>query len=131
VPVPFQLPGSALSASPSCATPPPAGRRRSAGPVLVAGPSSETRKKAEGMKYSLVELKASVAELWSLSQRAGVGEGVEVEPELVDVVRRLGGEARAAGLDRGVHRVVGRVQRVGQRWPLNVAVSRARLASPS
>jgi hypothetical protein len=67
VPVPFQLPGSALSASPSWATPPPAGAPTlGPGPVLVAGPSSETRKKAEGMKYSLVELKASVAELWSL-----------------------------------------------------------------
>ena len=69
MPVPFQLPGSALSASPSCATPPPAGAPTvGPAPVLVAGPSSETRKKAEGMKYSLVELNASVAELWSLTR---------------------------------------------------------------
>jgi starvation-inducible outer membrane lipoprotein len=50
-------------------------------PELVAGPSSETRKKAEGMKYSFVELNASVAELWSLAQRARVREDVEIHAE--------------------------------------------------
>ena len=72
MPVPFHVPGSALSVSPSCAAPPPAGAPIvGPAPVLVAGPSSETRKKAEGMKYSLVELKASVAELWSLASAPG------------------------------------------------------------
>jgi hypothetical protein len=73
VPVPFQVPGSALSAWPSWAGPPPAGAPIvGPAPVLVAGPSSETRKKADGMKYSLVELKASVAELWSWASAPGL-----------------------------------------------------------
>ena len=72
MPVPFQVPGSALRASPSCATPPAGAPTVGPAPVLVAGPSSETRKKAEGMKYSLVELKASVAALWSLASAPGL-----------------------------------------------------------
>jgi len=73
VPVPFQLPGSALSVWPLLTAPPPPGALIvGPAPVLVAGPSSETRKKAEGMKYSFVELKASVAELWSLASAPGL-----------------------------------------------------------
>ena len=86
-------------------------------PVLVAGPSSETRKKADGMKYSLVELKASVAELWSLPSAPGLFVKMSRSiAELVGVVR--------ASWPRSVSppasivefiTLLDRVERVGQR----------------
>jgi len=57
--VPFQLPGAAVSTSPSLAMPATVG-----GLVTTAGPSSETTKKAEGMKESCVEENASGALVW-------------------------------------------------------------------
>ena len=70
----FQLPGSALNVWPSCAGPPPAGGATLGGTLIVAGPSSETRKKAEGMKYSLVELKFSDAVVWLLVSAPRLGK---------------------------------------------------------
>ena len=74
MPVAFQVPGLALSVWPSCAGPPPAGGVTLGRTLIVAGPSSETRKNAEGMKYSLVELKFSDAVVWLLASAARLGK---------------------------------------------------------